>query len=103
MSTLFWDCAVTVNNFAENIYSPSFQRIISKNALWGGGGGVEPGELLRGPKFCLLNQPRVMMSVEQSVECLAGENEVLGENLSQCSPPQILHDLTLARTTAAGD
>jgi hypothetical protein len=26
----------------------------------------------------------MMMSVEQSVECLAGETEVLGENLSQC-------------------
>jgi hypothetical protein len=32
-------------------------------------------------------QPRLimMMSVEQSVECLAGETEVLGENLPQCS------------------
>jgi hypothetical protein len=26
----------------------------------------------------------MMMSVEQSVECLAGETEVLGENLPQC-------------------
>jgi hypothetical protein len=25
-----------------------------------------------------------MMSVEQPVECLAGETEVLGENLLQC-------------------
>jgi hypothetical protein len=25
-----------------------------------------------------------MMSLEQSVECVAGETEVLGENLSQC-------------------
>jgi hypothetical protein len=32
----------------------------------------------------LLHQPRMMMSVEQSVEFLAAETEVLGENLSQC-------------------
>jgi hypothetical protein len=39
-----------------------------------------------------------MVSVEQSVECrLAGETEVLGENLP-C--PSIPHDLTCARTRA---
>jgi hypothetical protein len=27
----------------------------------------------------------MVMSVEQSVECLAGEPEALGENLSQCN------------------
>jgi hypothetical protein len=32
----------------------------------------------------LLYHPRMLMSVEQSVECLAKENEVLGENLPQC-------------------
>jgi hypothetical protein len=32
----------------------------------------------------LLYQSRMMMSVEQSVECLAWETEVLGENLRQC-------------------
>jgi hypothetical protein len=45
----------------------------------------------------------MMISVEQSVEWeLAGEAEVLGENLpvSLC-PPQIPHDLTGARTRAA--
>jgi hypothetical protein len=46
----------------------------------------------------------MMMNVEQSVECkLAGETEVLGENLARVSlcPPQIPHDLTYARNQAA--
>jgi hypothetical protein len=30
----------------------------------------------------LLYQPQMMMSAEQSAECLAGETEVLGENVS---------------------
>jgi hypothetical protein len=43
----------------------------------------------------------MMMNVEQSVEGeLAGETEVLGENVPQCQP-QIPHDLTWARTRAA--
>jgi hypothetical protein len=43
------------------------------------------------------------MSVAQPVECLAGGTEVLGENLSpvRLCPPQILHNLTGARTRAA--
>jgi hypothetical protein len=41
-----------------------------------------------------------MMSVEPSVECLAGETEVLGENLLLC-PPQIPYDLTLAAALKA--
>jgi hypothetical protein len=44
--------------------------------------------LARRPPFSLLYQPRMimmMMSVEQSVEWeLAGENEIVGENLPQC-------------------
>jgi hypothetical protein len=32
----------------------------------------------------LLCQPRVIMMIEKSVESLAGETEVLGENLPQC-------------------
>jgi hypothetical protein len=32
----------------------------------------------------LLCQPRVIMVIEKSVEWLAGETEVLGENLPQC-------------------
>jgi hypothetical protein len=32
----------------------------------------------------LLRQPRVIMMMEKSVEWLAGETEVLGENLAQC-------------------
>jgi hypothetical protein len=36
----------------------------------------------------LLYQPRMMMRVEQSVERLAVETEVLGENLPQC---RIIH------------
>jgi hypothetical protein len=40
-----------------------------------------------------------MMSVEQSVEWeLAGETEVLGDNLSQC---RFVHHMTWARTRAA--
>jgi hypothetical protein len=31
-----------------------------------------------------LCQPRVIMMMEKSVEWLAGETEVLGDNLSQC-------------------
>jgi hypothetical protein len=43
------------------------------------------------------------MCVEQSVECLAGETDVLGEKpaLVPLSLPQIPHDLTWARTRAA--
>jgi hypothetical protein len=37
----------------------------------------------------------MMMIVKQSVECLAGETAVLGENMPLC-PPQIPHDLTRA-------
>jgi hypothetical protein len=46
----------------------------------------------------------MLMSVEQSVECLPAETEVLGENLPKCLsliPPQIPHDLIRARTLAA--
>jgi hypothetical protein len=45
----------------------------------------------------------MMMILEQSVEGeLAGETEVLGENLppGPLCPPQILHDLTRARIRA---
>jgi hypothetical protein len=43
------------------------------------------------------------MIEEQSVECeVAGETEVLGENLPHAlRPPQIPHNLTWARTIAA--
>jgi hypothetical protein len=41
--------------------------------------------LVRQPLFSLLYQPRMMVGVEQLVEWkLAGETEVLGENLPQC-------------------
>jgi hypothetical protein len=44
----------------------------------------------------------IIINVEQSVECLAGEAEVLGENFPQC---RFVHhkshyDLTQARTQA---
>jgi hypothetical protein len=44
-----------------------------------------------------------MKSVEQCVECLAGETELLGENLHPVlhCPPQIPRDLTQAWTQAA--
>jgi hypothetical protein len=44
----------------------------------------------------------MMMSVEQSAECLAGETKVLGENLphSYFCPLQITQDLTQAQTRA---
>jgi hypothetical protein len=36
------------------------------------------------PPIGLLCQPRVIMMMEKLVEWLAGETEVLGENLPQC-------------------
>jgi hypothetical protein len=36
------------------------------------------------PLIGLLCQPRAIMLMEKLVECLAGETEVLGENLPQC-------------------
>jgi hypothetical protein len=36
------------------------------------------------PLIGLLCQPRVIMMMEKLVEWLAGETEVLGENLPQC-------------------
>jgi hypothetical protein len=36
------------------------------------------------PLISLLCQPLVIMMMEKLVECLAGETEILGENLPQC-------------------
>jgi hypothetical protein len=36
------------------------------------------------PLIGVLCQPRVIMMMEKLVECLAGETEVLGENVPQC-------------------
>jgi hypothetical protein len=47
------------------------------------GGGIKVHSILR-PLNGLLCQPRVIMIMENSVEWLAGETEVLSENLSQC-------------------
>jgi hypothetical protein len=47
------------------------------------GGGIKVHSILR-PLNGLLCQPRVIMIMEKSVEWLAGETEVLGENLPQC-------------------
>jgi hypothetical protein len=47
------------------------------------GGGIKVHSTLR-PLNGLLCQPRVIMIMERSVEWLAGETEVLGENLPQC-------------------
>jgi hypothetical protein len=47
------------------------------------GGGIKVHSTLR-PLNGLLCQPRVIMMMEKLVEWLAGESEVLGENLDQC-------------------
>jgi hypothetical protein len=47
------------------------------------GGGIKVHSTLR-PLNGLFFQPRVIMIMEKSVEWLAGETEVLGENLPQC-------------------
>jgi hypothetical protein len=47
------------------------------------GGGIQ-GPLGTAATNGLLCQPRVIMMMEKSVELLAGETEVLRENLSQC-------------------
>jgi hypothetical protein len=47
------------------------------------GGGIKVHSTLR-PLNGLLCQPRVIMIMEKWVQWLAGETEVLGENLSQC-------------------
>jgi hypothetical protein len=48
------------------------------------GGGVQLGPLGTAVTNGLLCQPRVIMMMEELVEWLAGEPEVLGENLPQC-------------------
>jgi hypothetical protein len=47
------------------------------------GGGIKVHSTLR-PLNGLLYQPRVIMIMEKLVEWLAGETELLGENLPQC-------------------
>jgi hypothetical protein len=58
------------------------------------GGGVQLSPLATAATYGLLCQPRVIM-MEKSVEWLAGETEVLGENLPQCRfvhhKPHMLH------------
>jgi hypothetical protein len=59
--------------------------MIKKNLNWYCG-GVESNwvhSALR-PSISLLCQPRVIIMMEKLVELLAGETEVLGENLPQC-------------------
>jgi hypothetical protein len=48
------------------------------------GGGVQLGPLGTAATNGLLRQPRVIMMIEKLMELLAGETEVLGENLPQC-------------------
>jgi hypothetical protein len=53
---------------------------------YSGGGGAESNwvhSALR-PLIGLLCQPRVIMMMEKLVEWLAGETEILGQNLPQC-------------------
>jgi hypothetical protein len=47
------------------------------------GGGIMVHSTLRPPNG-VLYQPRVIMIMEKSVELLARETEVIGENLPQC-------------------
>jgi hypothetical protein len=66
------------------------------------GGGVQLGPLGTAAINGLLCQPRVIMMMEKLVEWLAGETEVLGENLSLC-PPQTPHAArTRTRAAAVG-
>jgi hypothetical protein len=57
-----------------------------KHIKFGIVGGVESNRvhLALRALICLLCQPRVIMKMEKLVEWLAGETEVLGENLPQC-------------------
>jgi hypothetical protein len=48
------------------------------------GGGVQLGPLGTAATNGLLCQPRVIMMMQKLVGWLAGETEVLGENLPQC-------------------
>jgi hypothetical protein len=67
--------------------------------LWWSGTESTINEAITG----LLNQPRMMMSVKQSVELLAGETEELSENLPHCRfvRNKIPYNLIRARTWAA--
>jgi hypothetical protein len=47
------------------------------------GCGIKVHSTVR-PLNGILCQPRVIMIMEKSVKCLAGDTEVLGENLPQC-------------------
>jgi hypothetical protein len=81
------------------------RAILQEVFLEGGRCRMKPSPLLLRPLLACFPSPGewMMMSVEQLVECLAGETKVLGENLSRCRfrPPQIPHDLTWARACAA--
>jgi hypothetical protein len=48
------------------------------------GGRVQLGPLGTVANNGLLHQPRMIMMMEKLVEWLAGETEVLGQNLPQC-------------------
>jgi hypothetical protein len=67
-----------------NIYNQKHLSCGKANSWYSG--GVESSwvhSALR-PPTRLLCQPRVIMIMEKSVEWLAGETELLGENLPQC-------------------
>jgi hypothetical protein len=53
------------------------------------GGGIQLGSLGTGTINGLLCRPHVIRMMEKLVEWLAGETEVLGENLPQC--PYVHH------------
>jgi hypothetical protein len=63
--------------------SGSLKNYFFLNWCSGGRGGIQ-SPLGTAATKGLLCQPRVIMMMEKSVEWLAGETEVLGENLPQC-------------------
>jgi hypothetical protein len=74
----FWDSRQKIHNFVNKLTTTGLFFLIRIV-----GGGIQ-GPLGTAATNGLLCQPLVIMMMEKSVEWLAGETEVLGENLPQC-------------------